>query len=239
MVIAPRKPNGFPTAIATSPGRIRAQSRAVATLRFGAEIRSAARSRRESRKLTSAVNSLPSHKVISAREPVATWALVRIVPSLFHITPEPLPRPPGCTKTVYRRTRSATSPKPGIPISVASHRPFPYDHADLARHAATQEHCIERLSNLLTMEMRVNIFQSHDRPTAQSDQNVANDDSRFMCRPVRFNFEHDHRGLLPALQGFPQMSRQPNGLQPDSEISPRNMPLGQQRFDHTIDRRHR
>src|SRR5580704_1924958 len=199
MVIAPKKPKGFPTAIATSPGRTSAECAGGATLRLEAEIRRAARSRRESRALTSAVNSRPSQRVTSTREPLATCAFVMMVPSLFQITPEPLPRPPGCTKTVYRRTRSATSPNPAIPISIAPCWPFAHNDANLTAHSATQKLCGERLANLLTMKMRVYVFQSHNRLPIQPDQKIADQDAGRMCRPVGLHLQHNYRRFFAPL----------------------------------------
>src|SRR5882757_8440100 len=92
-------------------------------------------------------------------EACATWALVMMTPSVDQITPEPLPRSPGSTSTVERRSFSAISPKSRIAILFAPARAFADHDVDFLRSAAAHEFECERLADGFAMELRVDILK--------------------------------------------------------------------------------
>src|SRR5579885_266014 len=157
--------------MASSPGRIRAESAAVAAGKSEAAICRLARSRRGSRETTAAVNSRPSQSCTRGRESRATCAFVTMVPSVVQITPEPAPRPFGWISTVDLRNCSAISPNPGAAISV----PLPAladGQADLPHRAAANDLGVKLLADAGWMKLGVNVFESRNRSAGQRDENV-------------------------------------------------------------------
>src|SRR5260370_4831529 len=200
VVSAPTKPSGLPMAMASSPGRTCAESAAVTAGRFVALMRSSARSRRVSRETRAASNSRPSQSCMRICAARATWALVMMTPSADQITPEPLPRSPGRTSTVERRSLSALSPKSRMAILFASARAFANGDADFLRRAAANEFECERLAYRFAAELRMNIFEARDRMAGEGDENVSDDDSRFGRGAFRVDFQDDSGGFFCALQ---------------------------------------
>src|SRR5579864_2322835 len=149
--------------MASSPGRTCEESAAVAAGRFAALTRSAARSRRVSRETTAASSSRPSQSCTRRRAPRATCALVTMTPSADQMTPEPLPRWPGRTRTVERRSFSAISPKSRMAILLASPRAFANDDVDFLGGASADELEGERFADGFAVELRVNIFKARYR----------------------------------------------------------------------------
>src|SRR5713101_7759902 len=234
VVSAPTKPSGLPMAMASSPGRTCAESAAVAAGRFVAAIRSSARSRRVSRETRAASNSRPSQSCMRICEACATWALVMMTPSADQITPEPLPRSPGSTSTVERRSFSAISPKSRMAIIFASAWAFANDDVDFLHSAAAHEFQRERLADSFAMQLRVDIFEARDGMAGEGDENVSDDDAGFVRGALRLDFEDDGRCFFGALQGLAQDVWQTNRLQADAEITLGDVPLFQQGVDGVI-----
>src|SRR6266851_2430377 len=132
-------------------------------------------------------------------EPRATCALVTTTPSRDQIIPEPFPRP-APTRTVDRRSCSATSPNPGMATLLASVRAFCHYQARFLHRAATNEFQSQRFANRAAMELRVDVFQPRNRMTAERYEDIANDDSSLVRRAVRFHFQNNGRGLFAVLQ---------------------------------------
>src|ERR1700726_113675 len=163
-------------AMASSPGRTCEESAAVAAGRFAAVTRSSARSRRVSRETTAASSSRPSQSWTRICEPRATCALVMMTPSDDQMTPEPLPRWPGSTSTVERRSFSAISPKSRIAILLASTRAFADDDVDFLGRASANEFEGERFADGFPVELRVHVLESRDRSAGEGDENISYDD---------------------------------------------------------------
>src|SRR6266851_1212648 len=239
VVRAPTKPSGLPMAMASSPGRSCEESAGVAAGRFAALMRSSARSRRVSRETSAASNSRPSQSCTRVCEARATCALVMIAPLADQMTPEPLPRPPGLTRTVERRSFSAISPKPWMAMLFASARAFADDDVDFLRCAAADELERERFADGFAVQLRVDILETRHRATGESDENISDDDAGFVRGTFRLNLENHGGGLFAALQGLAERVRQTHGLQADAEIALRDVALFQQGVDDPIDRGNR
>src|SRR3981189_3243808 len=165
----------------------------------------------------------------------ATWALVMMTPSVDQITPEPLPRSPGSTSTVERRSFSAISPKSRMDILFASARAFADDDVDFLRRASANEFEREWLADRFTEELRVNIFETRDRMAGEGDEDVSDDDSRFVRGAFRLDFQDNSGGFFCALQGLSESVRQTHGLQADAEIALRDVTFFQQGVNDAID----
>src|SRR5216684_4912100 len=237
VVNAPTKPSGFPMAMASSPGRTCEESAAAAEGRFAAVMRSSARSRRVSRETSAASNSRPSQSWMRICEARATCALVMIAPSADQMTPEPLPRPPGLTRTVERRSFSAISPKPWIAMLFGSARAFADDDVDFLRCAAADELEREGFADGFAVQLRVNVFEARDRMARQCDENVSDDDAGFVRGAFRLDFENHGGGFFAALQGLAESVGQTHGLQAETEVALRDVTLAQQGVDDAIDGR--
>src|SRR6266478_3096335 len=142
-----------------------------------------------------------------------------MTPSADQITPEPLPRSPGSTSTVERRSFSAISPKSRMDILFASARAFANDDVDFLRRASANEFERKRLADRFTMELRVNIFEACDGMAGERDENVSNDDSRFVRGAFGLDFQDNSGGFFCALERLAESVRQTNRLQADTEIT--------------------
>src|SRR5882757_9174286 len=169
-------------------------------------------------------------------EACATWALVTMTPSVDQITPEPLPRSPGSTSTVERRSFSAISPKSRMAILFASARAFADDDVDFLRCAAADEFECERLADGFAMELRVDILKARDGMAGESDENVADNDASFIRRALRLDFKNDGRGFFGVPERLAESIRQTNRLQAHAEIPLRDVALFQQGVDDAVDR---
>src|SRR5882762_1904158 len=148
----------------------------------------------------------------------ATWALVMMTPSVDQITPEPLPRSPGSTSTVERRSFSAISPKSRMAMLFASARAFANDDVDFLRRASANEFERKRLADRFTTELRVNIFETRDRMAGECDENVPDNDAGFIRRAFRLDFKNDGRCFFGVPEGLAESIRQTNRLQAHAEI---------------------
>src|ERR1700738_2904603 len=135
-----------------------------------------------------------------------------MTPSADQITPEPLRRSPGRTRTVERRSFSAISPKPWMAMLFASARALADDDVHFLRCAATDEFEREWLADGFTVELRVNVFQACDRTTGEGDENVSDDDPGFVRGAFRLDFENDGGSFFAALQGLAESFGQTHGL---------------------------
>src|SRR5713226_7937381 len=235
VVSAPTKPSGLPMAMASSPGRTCEESAAAAAGRFAALMRSSARSRRVSRETSAASNSRPSQSWMRICEARATCALVTMTPSADQMTPEPLPRPPGLTRTVERRSCSAISPKPWMAMLFASARAFGDDDAYFLHCAATNEFQRKRLADGFAVELRVDVFEARDRMTGDGDENVSDDDAGFVRGAFRLDFENNGSGFFAALQRLAERVGQTHRLQTNAEVALRDMAFFQQGVHGAVD----
>src|SRR5712691_12772528 len=159
-----------------------------------------------------------------------------IVPPADQITPEPLPRAPGQTRTVERRSCSAISPNPVTGMSFASARAFADNDVHLLRCAAADELERERFADGFAVKLRVDVFEARNRMAGECDENVSDDDAGFVRGTFGLDFENHGGGFFAALQGLAERVRQTHGLQADAEIALRNVAFFQQRVDDAIDR---
>src|SRR6267378_834676 len=114
------------------------------------------------------------------------------------MTPEPLP--PAWIRTVERRNCSATSPKPVIATLSSALRALAHHNGCFLKRASTNEFQGQWFCNRFPLQLKMNVFQPCDRATCQRNQNVADDDSSLVRRPVRLDLENDCRALFVALQ---------------------------------------
>src|SRR5712691_173048 len=162
-----------------------------------------------------------------------------IVPPADQITPEPLPRAPGQTRTVERRSCSAISPNPVTGMSFAYARAFADNDVHLLRCAAADELERERFADGFAVKLRVDVFEARNRMAGECDENVSDDDAGFVRGTFRLNLENHGGGLFAALQGLAERVRQTHGLQADAEIALRDVALFQQGVEDPIDRGNR
>jgi hypothetical protein len=120
-------------------------------------------------------------------------------------------------------------------ILFASARAFANDNVDFLRRAAANEFERKGFANRFTTELRVNIFEACDGMAGERDENVSDDDSRFVRGAFRLDFQDNSGGLFCALEGLAEGVRQTNGLQADAEIALRDVALFQQGVDDVID----
>src|SRR6266851_8643443 len=131
-----------------------------------------------------------------------------IAPSADQMTPEPLPRDPGRTSTVERRSCSAISPNPVTGTLLASARAFADNDVHLLRCAAADELERERFADGFAVKLRVDILETRHRATGESDENISDDDAGFVRGTFRLNLENHGGGLFAALQGLAERVRQ-------------------------------
>src|SRR6266852_2025442 len=159
-----------------------------------------------------------------------------IAPSADQMTPEPLPRAPGRTSTVERRSFSAISPNPVTGMLLASARAFADHDVHFLRCAAPDELERKRLADGFAVKLRVDVFEARNRMAGECDENVSNDDAGFVRRTFGLDFENHGGGFFAALQGLAERVGQPHGLQANAKIALRNVAFFQQRVDDAIDR---
>src|SRR5260370_1028086 len=159
-----------------------------------------------------------------------------IAPSADQMTPEPLPRDPGRTSTVERRSCSAISPNPVTGTLLASARAFADHDVHLLRCAAADELERKRLADGFAVQLRVDVFEARDRMARQCDENVSNDDAGLVRRTFGLDFENHGGGFFAALQGLAECVGQTHGLQAYAEIALRDVALFQQSVDDAVDR---
>src|SRR4029077_5637391 len=147
-----------------------------------------------------------------------------------------LPRPPGLTRTVERRSCSAISPKPWMAMLFASARAFADDDVHFLRCATTNEFQREGLADSFAVELRVNVFEARDRVTGDGDENISNDDASFVRGAFRLDFENDGSGFFAALQRLAERVGQTYRLQTNAEVALRDVALFQQGVDDQINR---
>src|SRR5712664_1389633 len=239
VVNAPTKPIGLPIAMASSPGRTWEESAGRAAGRSSPLMCRSARSRRGSRLMTSAGSSRPSQSCTRRAELRATCALVTIMPSLVQITPEPLPREPAWIRTVERRRCSAISPNPEMTILFAFVFAFAHDDVQVLSCTAAHDFGGECFADVFAIQMRLHVLEIRDGFPFERNQDVANQDSCFVCGALRLYFEDDGGCFLRALKGLAQRLRQTHGLQPDTEIAPGDAALLQNDVDDPVHRRGR
>src|SRR5580700_9056269 len=188
-------------------------------------MRSAARSSWGSREVTPAVSSRPSQSSTRACEPRATWALVTISPSPPQMTPEPLPRSPASMSTVERRSCSATSPKPGMLMSVVSARTLGHRDAHYLGRATTHDLCGQCFADIFRLQVGLHVFEARDALAGQRNENVADQHSRFVCRASRFDFENDDAGFFLGFERIAKCLGQAYRLEADAKIAARDAAL--------------
>src|SRR5580704_747613 len=225
VVSAPTKPSGLPIAMASSPGRSLEESAELTCGKSFALMRSAARSSCGSRDVMPAWSSRPSQSRTRAWGPPTTCALVTIRPSPPQMTPEPLPRSPASTRTVERRSCSATSPKPAMLMSVVSARTLGHRDGQFLGRATTHDLRGQCLADVFRLQMGLQVFEARDALAGQRNENVADHHSRFVCRASGFDFENDCAGFLLALQRMAKRLGQAHRLQADAKIAARNVAL--------------
>ena len=70
----------------------------------------------------------------------------------------------------------------------------------------------------------MNIFQPRNLLACERDDDVSDDDARFVCRALWFDFEDDRGSFFFALQRLAKRVRQTNRLHADTEISAAQAP---------------
>src|SRR5882724_853035 len=120
------------------------------------------------------------------------------MPSVDQMTPEPLP--PAWIRTVERRNCSATSPKHVIGTFFSSLRALAHHDGCFLKRASANEFQGQWFGNDFPLQLKMNVFQPCDRATRERNQNVADDDSSLVRRPVRLDIENDCRALFVTLQ---------------------------------------
>src|SRR5262245_50527923 len=137
-------------------------------------------------------------------------------------------------RTVERRSCSATSPSPGIPMLVRSVRALANNDAGFLERAAANKFEWQGFADGFGAKLAVNVLEPSDRMAGERDKNVANDNAGLVRRTLGFNFEDDGRGVVVALQRFPKRIRQTHRLQADAKVAARNATFLQKRVYDTI-----
>src|SRR5260370_13937636 len=119
-----------------------------------------------------------------------------IAPSADQITPEPLPRAPGRTSTVERRSFSAISPNPVTGMLFASARAFADHDVHFLRCAAPDELERKRLADGFALKLRVDVFEARNRVAGDGDENVSNDDPSLVRKPFARHLQEPSSGLF-------------------------------------------
>src|ERR1700680_974139 len=137
--------------------------------------------------------------------------------------------------TVERRSCSATSPRPSMPMSVVSSRTRGHRDADFLDGAPAHDLCRQCFANVFRLQMGLHVFEARDALAGQRNENIADHYSRFVCRTSGFDFENDCPSFFLALQRIAKRFGQTHRLQANAEIAARNVAFLQQSIDDAVD----
>src|SRR5260370_39113380 len=142
-----------------------------------------------------------------------------IAPSADQMTPEPLPRDPGRTSTVERRSCSAISPNPVTGTLLASARAFADHDVHLLRCAAADELERERVADGFAVKLRGDVFEARTRMAGECDENVSDDDAGFGRGAFGLDFENHGGRFFAALPRLTEGVGPPHGLQANAQTA--------------------
>src|ERR1700730_12248623 len=105
-----------------------------------------------------------------------------------------------------------------MPISGAPIGAFGDGDADVAGLAAAKKAGGDGFSDVLALQMGLDILEPRDRFGVQRDQNVSDHYAGIVSGPAGFDFQDDCGGFFLALQGLSEILGEANRLQSDSEV---------------------
>src|ERR1700680_3391230 len=127
--------------------------------------------------------------------------------------------------TVERRSCSATSPRPSMPMSVVSSRTRGHRDADFLDGSPAHDLCRQCFANVFRLQMGLHIFEARDALAGQRNENVADHHSRFLCRASGFDFANDCAGFFLGFERMAKRLGQAYRLEPDAKIAARDAAL--------------
>src|SRR5260370_21078212 len=217
VLTAPTKPNGLPTAIASSPWRKASESPCAAARSSSAWTCNNAMSRFPSRFKTWAVTCRPFQRSTCVRPSRSTCAFVTTCPSVFQITPDPLLAPLVCTWTVERRSRSVTSPKALSTILLSPSGPLADADLQLVNCSNTQHTDVQSVTDCRTIQYFRQCLRILECFICSPEQYVTHNQAAGCSRAVRIQSQEHDSTLLVDLKLFLQIARKRHRLDCNSK----------------------
>src|SRR5260370_25718967 len=139
-------------------------------------------------------------------------------------------------RTVERRSCSAISPNAGTAMLVGSMRALEDENGGCLECAGANKFDRKRLADRFGGKLHVNVLEPCDGAASESDENIADDDARFVCRPFGFDVENNGGALLRPLEPMAKRIGQSHGLKPPAAVAPRSAAFLLHNIHHAVHR---